>query len=113
MGAGLRPGYLLAGIIIGPFLLGLVGEQKDVMHFAEFGVVLMLFLVGLELRPALLWQLKGPILGTGGLQVLLTSVALTGVGYLWVCPGSRGSPSVSFLRSPPPPSCCRACRSAN
>ena len=81
-GLGSVLGYLLAGIIIGPFLLGLVGEQKDVMHFAEFGVVLMLFLVGLELRPALLWQLKGPILGTGGLQVLLTTAALTGVAHL-------------------------------
>ena len=89
-GLGSVLGYLLAGIIIGPFLLGLVGEQKDVMHFAEFGVVLMLFLVGLELRPALLWQLKGPILGTGGLQVLLTSVALTGVGYLLGLPWQQG-----------------------
>lgn len=89
-GLGSVLGYLLAGIIIGPFLLGLVGEQKDVMHFAEFGVVLMLFLVGLELRPALLWQLKGPILGTGGLQVLLTSAALTGVGYLLGLPWQQG-----------------------
>jgi len=60
------------------------------MHFAEFGVVLMLFLVGLELRPALLWQLKGPILGTGGLQVLLTTAALTGVGYLIGLPWQQG-----------------------
>jgi len=89
-GLGSVLGYLLAGIIIGPFLLGLVGEQKDVMHFAEFGVVLMLFLVGLELRPALLWQLKGPILGTGGLQVLLTTGALTGVAYLIGLPWQQG-----------------------
>ena len=89
-GLGSVLGYLLAGIIIGPFLLGLVGEQKDVMHFAEFGVVLMLFLVGLELRPALLWQLKGPILGTGGLQVLLTSAALTGVASLIGLPWQQG-----------------------
>lgn len=89
-GLGSVLGYLLAGIIIGPFLLGLVGEQKDVMHFAEFGVVLMLFLVGLELRPALLWQLKGPILGTGGLQVLLTTAALTGVAHLIGLPLQQG-----------------------
>jgi glutathione-regulated potassium-efflux system ancillary protein KefC/glutathione-regulated potassium-efflux system protein KefB len=89
-GLGSVLGYLLAGIIIGPFLLGLVGEQKDVMHFAEFGVVLMLFLVGLELRPALLWQLKGPILGTGGLQVVLTTGVLTGVAYLIGQPWQQG-----------------------
>lgn len=50
LGLGSVLGYLLAGILIGPFLLGLVGDQTDVMHFAEFGVVMMLFLVGLELR---------------------------------------------------------------
>lgn len=112
-GLGSVLGYLLAGIIIGPFLLGLVGEQKDVMHFAEFGVVLMLFLVGLELRPALLWQLKGPILGTGGLQVLLTTAALTGVAHLIGLPRQQGLAIGLIWRSPPPPSCCRACRSAN
>ncbi|MGL5292614.1 MAG: monovalent cation:proton antiporter-2 (CPA2) family protein [Aeromonas sp.] len=89
-GLGSVLGYLLAGIVIGPFLLGLVGEQKDVMHFAEFGVVLMLFLVGLELRPALLWQLKGPILGTGGLQVLLTTAVLAGVARLIGLPWQQG-----------------------
>lgn len=80
-GLGSVLGYLLAGIIIGPYLLGMVGDQKEVMHFAEFGVVLMLFLVGLELQPTLLWQLKGPILGTGGLQMILTTLVLTGIGW--------------------------------
>jgi len=52
LGLGSVLGYLLAGIIIGPFVLGLVGEEgQDVMHFAEFGVVMMLFLIGLELEP--------------------------------------------------------------
>jgi putative NADPH-quinone reductase len=59
-------------------ILGLVGHGGgDVMHVAEFGVVMMLFLVGLELRPNLLWRLRGPILGTGGLQVILTTLAIT------------------------------------
>jgi monovalent cation:proton antiporter-2 (CPA2) family protein len=76
LGLGSVLGYLGAGAVIGPWVLGLVGDVGDVMHFAEFGVVMMLFLVGLELRPALLWRLRGPILGTGGLQVGLTTLAI-------------------------------------
>ncbi len=79
LGLGSVLGYLIAGVVIGPFGLGLLGEEgADVMHFAEFGVVMMLFLVGLELEPALLWRLRTPILGLGGLQVLLTSLAIGG-----------------------------------
>lgn len=80
LGLGSVLGYLIAGIIIGPYLLDLVGKTDDVMHVAEFGVVLMLFLIGLELKPALLWQLKGPILGAGGSQVLLTTLVLSVLG---------------------------------
>jgi CPA2 family monovalent cation:H+ antiporter-2 len=81
LGLGSVLGYLLAGIIIGPFLLGLIGEEgQDVMHFAEFGVVLMLFVVGLELEPALLWRLRAPILGLGGLQVVVTAAVVTLLG---------------------------------
>lgn len=73
-------GYLTAGVIIGPFVIGLVGEEgQDVMHFAEFGVVMMLFLVGLELRPSLLWRMRGPLLGMGGLQVGITAVVVGAV----------------------------------
>lgn len=80
LGLGSVLGYLLAGVVIGPFALGLVGgEGHDVMHFAEFGVVMMLFLVGLELRPSVLWQLRRPILGLGGLQVVGTAAAVTAV----------------------------------
>lgn len=79
LGLGSVLGYLLAGVVIGPFALGLVGgEGHDVMHFAEFGVVMMLFLVGLELRPSTLWQLRRPILGMGGLQVSLTAALVAG-----------------------------------
>jgi len=78
LGLGSVLGYLLAGVAIGPYVLGLVGHGGGgVMHVAEFGVVMMLFLVGLELRPNLLWRLRGPILGTGGLQVILTTLAIT------------------------------------
>jgi monovalent cation:proton antiporter-2 (CPA2) family protein len=80
LGLGSVLGYLIAGALIGPFALGFVGaEGEDVMHFAEFGVVMMLFVVGLELEPALLWRLRAPILGLGGLQVAVTSVAFAGV----------------------------------
>jgi monovalent cation:proton antiporter-2 (CPA2) family protein len=80
IGLGSVLGYLVAGLVIGPFGLGFVGaEGADVMHFAEFGVVMMLFVIGLELEPALLWRLRRPIVGLGGLQVLLTMLAFTGV----------------------------------
>ena len=79
-GLGSVLGYLLAGVIIGPHLLGLVGHGGGgVMHFAEFGVVMMLFLVGLEVRPDLLWRLRGPIIGTGGSQVMLTTLVVAGL----------------------------------
>ncbi len=87
LGLGSVLGYLIAGVIIGPFALGLVGDQSDVMHFAEFGVVMMLFIVGLELRPSLLWQMRGPILGLGGLQVAVTTAAIAAIvlalGFDW------------------------------
>ena len=83
MGLGSVLGYLIAGMVIGPFGLGLIGEEgKDVLQFAEFGVVMMLFLIGLELQPALLWRLRKPILGTGGLQVAATSVLIAMVGLV-------------------------------
>ena len=74
LGLGSILGYLLAGVVIGPFVFGFVGRQgEDLMHVAEFGVVMMLFVIGLELRPAILWQLRGPILGLGGAQVVGTT----------------------------------------
>ncbi len=80
-GLGSVLGYLIAGFIIGPFGIGLIGEEgQDVMHFAEFGVVMMLFLIGLELQPSRLWRLRKPILGMGGLQVLLTTIVITLAG---------------------------------
>jgi monovalent cation:H+ antiporter-2, CPA2 family len=88
LGLGSVLGYLLAGVIIGPHILGLVGGHgSGVANIAEFGVVMMLFIIGLELQPALLWQLRTILLGLGGLQVLLTTVAITlvmlGLGFPW------------------------------
>ena len=83
LGFGSVLGYLLAGIIIGPFVLELIGsEGEDVMHFAEFGVVMMLLLIGLELKPNLLWQMRKSIFGLGGLQLVLSALVIGGIAIL-------------------------------
>lgn len=77
LGMGSVLGYLLAGILIGPFVLGFIGsEGKDIMHFAEFGVVMMLFLIGLELEPAHIWRMRQLIAGMGILQLAGTSMLI-------------------------------------
>ena len=76
LGLGAIIGYLAAGIAIGPWCLGLVTNVEDILHFAEFGVVLMLFLVGLELEPRRLWSLRRPIFGWGSAQVLACAAVL-------------------------------------
>ncbi|RZA22269.1 MAG: glutathione-regulated potassium-efflux system protein KefC, partial [Proteobacteria bacterium] len=63
LGLGAVLGYLLAGIAIGPWGLGLIREVQDILHFSEFGVVLLLFLIGLELEPKRLWAMRRPIFG--------------------------------------------------
>src|SRR5262245_34303262 len=81
LGLGSVLGYLLAGALIGPHVMNLVGEQAThVMHFAEFGVVMMLLLVGLELQPARLWEMRARLFGLGGLQLVSTAAAITGIG---------------------------------
>ncbi len=82
LGLGSIIGYLVAGIAIGPRGLGLVSSVEDVLHFAEFGVVLMLFLVGLELEPKRLWNLRRPIFGWGTAQVLSCALVLFAVGWM-------------------------------
>ncbi|MES9851072.1 MAG: monovalent cation:proton antiporter-2 (CPA2) family protein [Candidatus Thiodiazotropha sp. L084R] len=82
LGLGSVLGYLLAGIIIGP-VIGLVGsETQAIQHFAEFGVVMMLFLVGLELQPRMLWQMRNRLIGLGGLQVVITTLLISGTALL-------------------------------
>ncbi|CAM3644551.1 monovalent cation:proton antiporter-2 (CPA2) family protein [Parendozoicomonas haliclonae] len=79
LGLGSVLGYLIAGVIIGP-VTGLVGQETNIIqHFAEFGVVMMLFLVGLELQPRMLWEMRNKLLGLGGLQVGLTTLAVCGI----------------------------------
>ena len=87
LGLGSVLGYLLAGVVIGP-VLGLVGaETQDLQHFAEFGVVMMLFLIGLELEPRVLWDMRHRLIGLGGAQIGLTTLlvmaAAMGLGLVW------------------------------
>jgi glutathione-regulated potassium-efflux system ancillary protein KefC/glutathione-regulated potassium-efflux system protein KefB len=78
LGLGSVLGYLIAGVLIGPFALDLVGRPAEVQTFAEFGVVILLFLIGLEVRPALLWKLRTAIFGLGLAQLLGTGVLIAG-----------------------------------
>jgi len=74
LGLGSVLGYLAAGVAIGPSALGLITNVDEILHIAEIGVVLLLFIIGLELRPARLWVLRGPIFGLGAAQVLITGL---------------------------------------
>lgn len=102
LGFGSVLGYLVAGALIGPYALGFVGrEGADVMHFAEFGVVMLLFVIGLELEPARLWRLRVPILGLGGLQVAATGLLLAALGKLagWSWGAALGAGLILALSS--------------
>ena len=90
LGLGSVLGYLAAGLVIGP-ILGLVGsETEDLRHFAEFGVVMMLFLIGLELEPRALWDMRQRLIGLGGLQLGLTMTAVTAISIALGLPWQTG-----------------------
>ncbi|PJZ54336.1 monovalent cation:proton antiporter-2 (CPA2) family protein [Leptospira adleri] len=74
IGLGSVVGYLIGGTIIGPWGIGLITDVESILHLSEFGVILLLFLIGLELKPQRLWVLRRPVFGLGGLQVILTSI---------------------------------------
>lgn len=80
-GLGSVIGYLIAGILIGPSVAGFITKPETILHFSEFGVVMMLFLIGLELQPKELWQMRSRLLGLGGLQIGITSLLATSI--LW------------------------------
>ncbi len=81
-GLGSVLGYLIAGLVIGP-VLGLVGDETEaIQHVAEFGVVMMLFLVGLELEPRALWDMRHKLIGLGGLQVCITTLAIAALALM-------------------------------
>ncbi|MGJ8617395.1 MAG: cation:proton antiporter domain-containing protein [Sulfitobacter sp.] len=83
LGLGSVLGYLAAGILIGPVFHLVGSETKDLQHFAEFGVVMMLFLIGLELEPRALWDMRHRLLGLGGMQVVLSTAALMGIAMAY------------------------------
>ncbi|TQF70353.1 monovalent cation:proton antiporter-2 (CPA2) family protein [Pseudoalteromonas luteoviolacea] len=85
-GLGSVLGYLIAGVVIGP-VTGIVGQEAvTIQHFAEFGVVMMLFLVGLELQPQMLWQMRNRLIGLGGLQVIVTALLISTIAYFFEQP---------------------------
>ncbi|RYZ38157.1 MAG: potassium transporter, partial [Sphingobacteriales bacterium] len=85
LGLGSVLGYLIAGMLIGPSAFALIGDDgTDIMHFAEFGVVMMLFLIGLEVEPELLWRWRTAIMGLGGLQVLITTLIIGFIAHIIV-----------------------------
>jgi glutathione-regulated potassium-efflux system protein KefB len=80
LGMGTVLGFLIAGVLIGPWLLGFISDVDNILHFAELGVVLLLFVIGLELRPSRLWELRRPIFGLGGAQFIVTGLVLGAAG---------------------------------
>jgi glutathione-regulated potassium-efflux system ancillary protein KefC/glutathione-regulated potassium-efflux system protein KefB len=86
LGLGAVVGYLTAGMLIGPWVLGLVSDIERILHVAELGVVLLLFVIGLELQPSRLWALRRPVFGLGGAQLLASSVAIGGLAWVFGLP---------------------------
>ncbi len=97
LGLGATLGYLVAGAVMGPYVLGLVGDAEEKVEIAELGIVLLLFVVGLELEPKRLWRMKGEILGLGLAQVVLCGLALAaviglGTQFTWAAALALGLP---------------------
>lgn len=92
LGLGSVLGYLAAGLVIGPFGLGWFSDPQAILHVAELGVVMFLFVIGLEMRPSHLWSLRRQIFGLGTAQIVACTLALTGVGLMF-----GYSPTVAFI----------------
>ena len=82
LGFGSVLGYLVGGLVIGPWGLGFVSEVDHILHFSELGVVFLLFVIGLELQPSRLWVLRRMVFGLGAAQVIVTAVILAGLAWL-------------------------------
>jgi monovalent cation:proton antiporter-2 (CPA2) family protein len=83
IGLGTVPGFLVAGIVVGPSVFGLIDNPEEIRHLAELGVVLLLFVIGIELKPARLWLMRRLVFGLGSLQVVVTGIALT-MAAVWL-----------------------------
>ena len=83
LGLGSVLGYLAAGAVVGPWGLGFIHEVEEIRHIAEFGVVFLLFIIGIELRPARLWAMRRMVFGLGTAQVMVTGLAITGIALLF------------------------------
>src|SRR5210317_1876354 len=79
IGLGAVPGFLVAGILVGPGGFGLIDKVTEIVHLAEIGVVLLLFVIGIELKPSRLWLMRRHVFGLGSAQVLLTGVVLAAI----------------------------------
>ncbi len=100
LGLGSVLGYLIAGMLIGPSAFALIGNDgADIMHFAEFGVVMMLFLIGLEVEPQLLWRWRTAIIGLGGLQVLITTLVIGFICHIIIGLSFNESLSIGLICS--------------
>jgi len=91
LGLGSTLGYLIAGVVIGPSTLGLISQVEDILAFSEFGVVLLLFMVGLELEPARLWEMRVSVFGGGGAQVAACTVVFGGAAWLFGLPPTQAA----------------------
>jgi len=96
-GLGSVLGFLAAGVLVGPWGLGLITDVEAIQHLAEFGIVFLLFLIGIELKPSRLWRMRKQVFGFGLVQVLVTTLALTFLGRL------------AGLPSPVPRTCVNGC----
>ena len=94
LGLGATLGYIVAGAVVGPHILGLVDDPDRILRFAELGIVLLLFLVGLELNPTRLWRMRKDIFGFGLLQVALCGAALAAL--VWIATGSSGAAAIAL-----------------
>ncbi|KGD86144.1 monovalent cation:proton antiporter-2 (CPA2) family protein [Rhizobium sp. YS-1r] len=95
LGLGTVLGYLAAGVVIGPVLQQII-DAEEVLHFSEFGVVFLLFIIGLELKPSRLWQMRGDVFGLGPAQVVLTGLVLMMLAYFTNMADWRGSLIIGF-----------------
>jgi monovalent cation:proton antiporter-2 (CPA2) family protein len=91
LGLGTVPGFLTAGIVVGPAVLGLIDNRSEISHLSELGVVLLLFVIGIELKPSRLWLMRRMVFGLGTLQVVVTGAVISAVAYFIFGVGPRSA----------------------